>query len=239
MTSLVAILGLLPASLATGLGSDVQRPLATVIIWGLTGSTLFTLFVTPVFYRIFVPPLPKPSVETGGPSEVTEPLPDIPVTDIVGLLEYLHQHGDEKEIAVIAENSNREVARVVLIVRAAELLDLVDTPLHLVVLTDNGKRLVAATPEERKSEWRDRILTLRLFHEVYDVLQRQPDHTVDADFVLGTIVTRMPTGTTKDLSHVCCLGSVRRSLRLRRGDAEDSSRGPEPVINDLVLNPAA
>jgi cobalt-zinc-cadmium resistance protein CzcA len=58
MTSLVAILGLLPASLATGLGSDVQRPLATVIIWGLTSSTLFTLFVTPVFYRICVPPLP-------------------------------------------------------------------------------------------------------------------------------------------------------------------------------------
>jgi cobalt-zinc-cadmium resistance protein CzcA len=63
MASFVAILGLLPASLATSLGSDVQRPLATVIIWGLTGSTLFTLFITPVFYRIFVPPLPK--VEDG------------------------------------------------------------------------------------------------------------------------------------------------------------------------------
>ncbi|WP_394850753.1 CusA/CzcA family heavy metal efflux RND transporter [Pendulispora brunnea] len=59
MTSTVAILGLLPASLAGGLGSDVQRPLATVIIWGLSSSTLLTLFVVPVFYRIFVPPLPR------------------------------------------------------------------------------------------------------------------------------------------------------------------------------------
>src|SRR5262249_24159569 len=59
MTSLVGILGLLPAALATGLGSDVQRPLATVIVCGLTGSALFTLLVTPVFYRIFVPPLPE------------------------------------------------------------------------------------------------------------------------------------------------------------------------------------
>jgi cobalt-zinc-cadmium resistance protein CzcA len=58
MASLVAILGLLPASLATSLGSDVQRPLATVTVWGLTGSTLLTLFVIPAFYRIFVPPLP-------------------------------------------------------------------------------------------------------------------------------------------------------------------------------------
>jgi heavy metal efflux system protein len=63
MASLVAILGLLPASLATGLGSDVQRPLATVIVWGLFSSTVLTLFVVPVFYRIFVPVLPVPATE--------------------------------------------------------------------------------------------------------------------------------------------------------------------------------
>ncbi len=68
MTSLVAILGLWPAAHATSLGSDVQRPLATVIIWGLTGSTLFTLFVTPVFYHIFVPPLPDLRSDDAGPS---------------------------------------------------------------------------------------------------------------------------------------------------------------------------
>jgi cobalt-zinc-cadmium resistance protein CzcA len=55
LASLVAILGLLPASLATGLGSDVQRPLATVIVWGLFSSTLLTLFVVPVMYYL-VPP---------------------------------------------------------------------------------------------------------------------------------------------------------------------------------------
>jgi cobalt-zinc-cadmium resistance protein CzcA len=53
MASLVAILGLLPASVARGLGSDVQRPLATVIVWGLVSSMLLTLFVLPVLYRIF------------------------------------------------------------------------------------------------------------------------------------------------------------------------------------------
>lgn len=52
LASLVAILGLLPASLATGLGSDVQRPLATVIVWGLCSATVLTLFVVPVFYEI-------------------------------------------------------------------------------------------------------------------------------------------------------------------------------------------
>src|SRR5947207_14424724 len=55
LASLVAILGLLPASLATGLGSDVQRPLATVIVWGLCSSTVLTLFVVPVLYYLFAP----------------------------------------------------------------------------------------------------------------------------------------------------------------------------------------
>ena len=55
MTAIVAILGLLPASLATGLGSDVQRPLATVIVWGLLSSTVLTLFVVPVLYYLFAP----------------------------------------------------------------------------------------------------------------------------------------------------------------------------------------
>ena len=50
MTSSVAILGLVPASLTTNIGSDVQRPLATVIVYGLMFGTLITLFVLPSLY---------------------------------------------------------------------------------------------------------------------------------------------------------------------------------------------
>ena len=50
MTAMVAILGLLPASMATGVGSDVQRPLATVIVYGLLFSTVITLFILPTLY---------------------------------------------------------------------------------------------------------------------------------------------------------------------------------------------
>lgn len=52
MTATVAILGLLPASLSTGIGSDVQRPLATVIVYGLLFSTIITLYVLPTLYYI-------------------------------------------------------------------------------------------------------------------------------------------------------------------------------------------
>src|SRR5436190_3136546 len=50
MTATVASIGMLPAALATGVGSDVQRSLATVVAGGLVPATLLTLFVIPAFY---------------------------------------------------------------------------------------------------------------------------------------------------------------------------------------------
>ncbi|HTS02610.1 MAG TPA: efflux RND transporter permease subunit, partial [Thermoanaerobaculia bacterium] len=52
MTATVATLGLLPAAIARGIGSDVQRPLATVIVGGLACATLLTLFLLPALYLV-------------------------------------------------------------------------------------------------------------------------------------------------------------------------------------------
>jgi cobalt-zinc-cadmium resistance protein CzcA len=52
MTATVATIGMLPAALATGVGSDVQRGLATVVVGGLSLATLLTLFVLPTFYYV-------------------------------------------------------------------------------------------------------------------------------------------------------------------------------------------
>lgn len=52
MTATVAVLGLLPASLSTGIGSDVQRPLATVIVYGLLFGTILILYILPAFYYL-------------------------------------------------------------------------------------------------------------------------------------------------------------------------------------------
>ena len=53
MTALVASLGFLPMAISTNPGAEVQRPLATVVIGGLVTSTLLTLLVLPVIYRLF------------------------------------------------------------------------------------------------------------------------------------------------------------------------------------------
>ncbi len=53
MTALVAIFGFVPMMLSSGVGSEVQRPLATVVIGGIVSSTLLTLIVLPSLYLIF------------------------------------------------------------------------------------------------------------------------------------------------------------------------------------------
>ena len=52
MTATVASVGMLPAALATGIGTDVQRGLATVVVGGLVIATLLTLFILPAFYDV-------------------------------------------------------------------------------------------------------------------------------------------------------------------------------------------
>lgn len=53
MTALVAIFGFIPMMISTGIGAEVQRPLATVVIGGIISSTLLTLVVLPVLYLVF------------------------------------------------------------------------------------------------------------------------------------------------------------------------------------------
>ncbi|WP_437979168.1 CusA/CzcA family heavy metal efflux RND transporter [Sorangium sp. So ce295] len=76
MTALVAALGFVPMALATGTGSEVQRPLATVVIGGIISSTALTLLILPTLYRLFhareatavaAPPLPERIIEKGDP----------------------------------------------------------------------------------------------------------------------------------------------------------------------------
>ena len=59
MTALVAALGLLPAALSTGIGSDTQKPFALVIVGGLFSRLLISVFLMPAMYAIVARPHDK------------------------------------------------------------------------------------------------------------------------------------------------------------------------------------
>jgi heavy metal efflux system protein len=196
MTALTAIFGLLPAALSTEIGAQTQRPLAIVVVGGMVTTLFLTRYLMPVLYSFYGhrhrQMAQEKFVVTGGIADAIQRLPDVSPGEIVGLLEYVHQCGDEEENVRIADKMNRKFADIVLTVQAAELLGLVDTPGRMVALTEVGKQFVAADTDTRKALFRERLLTLHLFREIHALLQREPDHTVDAEFVLETIVMRMP-----------------------------------------------
>jgi cobalt-zinc-cadmium resistance protein CzcA len=68
MTGLVASLGFVPMAFSTGVGAEVQRPLATVVIGCVVTSTFLTLFVLPVFYSLLTGDRLKSRSATPGPA---------------------------------------------------------------------------------------------------------------------------------------------------------------------------
>ena len=65
MTAMVAALGFVPMALNTGVGGEVQRPLATVVVGGMITSTIATLLVLPVLYAVFGTRLPDAALHEG------------------------------------------------------------------------------------------------------------------------------------------------------------------------------
>ncbi len=134
-----------------------------------------------------------PDVPTAAPAPPAfESLPDVSPGEVVGLLEYLDARGGREDVFRIAADTNREFGRVLAVVKAAEMLDLVDTPKRLVLLDRDGERFVKADAAGRQAIWRERLLRVGLFRTVADALRREPGHEIDRDFVLETIVINLP-----------------------------------------------
>jgi NitT/TauT family transport system ATP-binding protein len=139
-----------------------------------------------------LPDLPEPAAAPAAapPPEI---LPSAPVGDVIGLVEWLDARGGQEDVFRVAAETGREFGHLLQAVKAAELLDLVDTPRRLAVLTAEGRAFAAAGPERRKALWREKLLGLRLFADVRDALLVAPQHRLPRDFVLETIVLRMPS----------------------------------------------
>jgi NitT/TauT family transport system ATP-binding protein len=136
---------------------------------------------------------PRPRAGVPAPARATEPLPDTSINEVVGLVEWLDARGGQQDAFRIAAETGREFGSVLTAVRAAELLDLVDTPKRLVVLTPLGREFAAAGADGRKAIWRRQLLALRLFAEVRDALEAAPEHRLPRDFVVELIALRLPS----------------------------------------------
>jgi cobalt-zinc-cadmium resistance protein CzcA len=80
MTGLSACIGLVPAAISTGIGSQVQQPLACVIVGGMLLSPICSLTVIPTFARLFMPDPPRAMPEPPAGELAPDPAPPVAET---------------------------------------------------------------------------------------------------------------------------------------------------------------
>ena len=137
---------------------------------------------------------PEPPVVSGRPVSKArtrmDPIPCVPVGQILGLLSILRDSPELANIYDIATEIGKEFGETIALVKAAEILEFVDTPKDEVAFTDQGRHFVSGDPAVRKQVFGEQIMKLRLFHIVHALVL---EHTeVDADEVLKTIHSALP-----------------------------------------------
>jgi NitT/TauT family transport system ATP-binding protein len=119
-----------------------------------------------------------------------ESIPTVPVGRILGLLSILHDHPDLDNIYDIANEIGKDYGETISLVKAAEILEFVDTPKDEVRFTELGKKFVAADSDTRKQIFAEQVKKLRLFHIILGYLEVQEE--IDTETVLKDISTALP-----------------------------------------------
>lgn len=121
-----------------------------------------------------------------------EPIPHVPVETIIGLLEIIEDAQETINVFELSARIGKEFGETIATVKAAEMLDLVDTPKDDVLMTQAGWYFLAAPAPARKTLFRQAILKLRLFQMLTTRLAEAPDGRIDADSVLDELATLFP-----------------------------------------------
>jgi NitT/TauT family transport system ATP-binding protein len=119
-----------------------------------------------------------------------ESIPLVPVGQILGLLSILHDSPELSNIYDISDEIGKEFGETISLVKAAEILELIDTPKDEVRFTELGRRFVAADPAGKRAIFAEQVFKLRLFHIIIALLHEYEE--VEADRVIKDIGSALP-----------------------------------------------
>ena len=120
------------------------------------------------------------------------PIPVCGISRVLGLLETLDDRGGKEPIGKLAADLHIEFGELLNVVKAAEMLGLVNTPGSDVHLEPFGKSTMELPMNEKKRTLRERIRVLPLFASIETLLRRQEDQGLPKDIVLEELVMWLP-----------------------------------------------
>lgn len=142
-----------------------------------------------------------PEKTAAATSPRVEAIPNVPVETIVGLLEILEHSEETINVFDLSAQIGREFGETIAIVKAAEMLSLVETPKDDVIMTQVGWYFLAAPAAVRKTFFRQAIMKLRLFQLLASRVSEAVDGRIDADVVLEELQSLLPYDQPSKLFH--------------------------------------
>ncbi|HEX5137391.1 MAG TPA: nitrate/sulfonate/bicarbonate ABC transporter ATP-binding protein [Planctomycetota bacterium] len=131
-------------------------------------------------------PLPAPAPDRPAP------LPAVGMTQVTGLLEIVADKGSEMDVFELDALTDYEFGHTIAVVKAAELLDLLETPRNRVLLTPLGRAYVAGDANTRKRLLNGQLRELPTFRFVTGLLERAPENRLSATAIKEELAARLP-----------------------------------------------
>jgi len=143
---------------------------------------------------------PGGTTQTSHP-ESNQPLPQVGISEILGLVELLRAKGGREDIYKLARELQMEFGDTLTVIRAAEILGLVHTPGGDVEVEQTGDQIGRAKINDRKGIIHDQLLKLPVFKKLSDFLKEKEDHTASRDEVLEKLAELIPNENAEQTFH--------------------------------------
>jgi NitT/TauT family transport system ATP-binding protein len=136
---------------------------------------------------------PEPQPSAGFASTRLEPLPRVTLGQIIGLLEVVSSHGGQMDVFELDELTEYDFGESLSVVKGGEMLDFLDTPRNVVVLTDLGRRFLAQDANGRKALMNQQLRTLGTFRFLIQILGDAREERLPREVVVEELVVRLPS----------------------------------------------
>jgi NitT/TauT family transport system ATP-binding protein len=130
--------------------------------------------------------------EKPSPVEPVTPLFPVTAEEVLGFLFYLSRHGDPKALYQIGTGSIDHFSHILLRANAAKLLKFVAIENRNVALTEAGKKYLFATPQNRRTIWKEQLLTIPLFRQSIKWLRSGAKHSLSHKELTDLIAKELP-----------------------------------------------
>ncbi len=191
MATRIVVMGSNPGQIRTVLENPLPFPRGTHDPQFVAmADRIHEILTTALIPDLPVVPTPVPAAARAARIEA---FPNVTPGQIAGLLERLDADGGRADLFDLSVEIGKEFGKLLAVVKAAEMLDFVDTPKDTAVLTEPGKRFLEAKVNERKRVLNQRLRALRLFGYIIELLQKQESLSVDEDLVLEELAVWLPT----------------------------------------------